>query len=147
MLVCHDEALRLTLLGWLAGVSDVQVMAEACPPPDEAAADAPDVILFGAVVLRLRDVQRVAQLSAQCPRSKVLIVSRHVDPDAVVIGAFRQGAWGYVTVADESAATMIDAVRTVSRGGAVLSSGLIRWMLDEIVQAQFGHPSKDEDRQ
>lgn len=130
LLVAQDEA---ACRAWLAAAPDVRVLAGS-----EPASAPPDVIVMQVASLRPEDVPTVARLSARYPRSRVLVLSQNDSPEPLVIAVFRCGAWGYLVAppGQDQTAPVIDAIRTISRGGAVINPRLTGQMLDEIRQVQ-----------
>lgn len=61
----------------------------------------------------------LAELSAQCPDSRVVIFSGHIRRE-LIDRALDSGAWGYVSKNDGEAA-LVDAIRRVNAGELVLS--------------------------
>jgi DNA-binding NarL/FixJ family response regulator len=54
--------------------------------------------------------------------------------ERLALEAFRKGARGYLVNGKSRPSEIVEAIRTVSRGGAILSPGMAGWILDEICQ-------------
>lgn len=93
----------------------------------------PDVVLWGVDTLRPDDLQTVALISELCPYSKIIVLSVK-GQERLALEAFRKGARGYLVKGKSKPPEIVEAIRTVSRGGAILSPGMAGWILDEISQ-------------
>jgi DNA-binding NarL/FixJ family response regulator len=93
----------------------------------------PDVVLWGVDTLRPDDLQTMALISELCPYSKIIVLSVN-GQERLALEAFRKGARGYLVKGKSKPPEIVEAIRTVSRGGAILSPGMAGWILDEISQ-------------
>jgi DNA-binding NarL/FixJ family response regulator len=76
----------------------------------------------------------VARLDERYPHSKILVLSAFEGQERLVLELFRKGAQGYLDKGSSQMADVVEAVRTVSRGGAVLSPGMAGSILGEVSQ-------------
>jgi DNA-binding NarL/FixJ family response regulator len=79
----------------------------------------PDLVLMGIALPGVDGVSVTAELLRHSPSTKVVILSMY-DDEKSVIGAIRAGARAYV-LKRSSANDLLDALRTVARGGSYLS--------------------------
>jgi DNA-binding NarL/FixJ family response regulator len=79
----------------------------------------PDVVLMDIAMPVLSGIQATAEILRHCPKTKVAILSTH-DHEAYVVEAIRAGAIGYISKAC-SHADLLEAIKTVSKGGSYLS--------------------------
>ncbi len=91
------------------GVGAVQVCREARP----------DVVLMDISLPGLNGIEATAELLRHVPNSKVVVLSMHDDEQSVV-GAIRSGARAFV-LKKASDSDLLDALRTVAKGGSYLS--------------------------
>jgi DNA-binding NarL/FixJ family response regulator len=139
LIVDENDLYRQTMRTWLENTDGLAVVGEA--QDGQGAMELigelePEVILFGADTLRLDDVQTVAYINERYPHSKILVLGTYEAQDRLVLDLFRKGAWGYLDKGDSQPPDIVEAVRAVSRGGAILSPGMAAWILDEIAQMQ-----------
>ncbi len=79
----------------------------------------PDVVLLDIALPGLSGIEVTAEIVRRWPRSKVVILSMYDDEHSVV-SAIRAGARGFV-LKKASESDLIDALRTVAKGGSYLS--------------------------
>lgn len=94
----------------------------------------PDVVLMD---VRLPDQSGVAaceQICEQWPAARVLMLSSFAD-DALVLAAIEAGASGYL-LKQEGSSELVQAVRAVARGKAILDSAVTRQVLERVRQAR-----------
>lgn len=109
-----------------ASYSSVDEMALAMPP------EPPDVVIAAASRTRVaeHDVQRIRDIFPGCA---VLVLSDS-EEDAPILDIIRAGAKGYL-VKKAPVGHLLNAIRTVARGGTYVSPELSKWFLERI---QFG---------
>ena len=94
---------------------------------------APDVVLLGVGTLCPDDLETIVQISERYPHSRVLMLSAcDGGQERLALDAFRKGLWGYLIKGKSQPLEIIEAIRTVHRGGAILSPCVAGWILDEI---------------
>src|SRR5580658_795719 len=113
--------------------SEFRVVGEA-----ESGADAvqlckkahPALVIMDIAVPGMNGIEATAEILRHSPQTRVLIVSIYDDENAV-LSAIRSGARGFV-LKRASASDLIDALRTVARGGSYLSSQVSARLLTRI---------------
>jgi DNA-binding NarL/FixJ family response regulator len=113
--------------------ADFQVLGEA-----ENGADAvhlckktnPDLVLMDIGLPGMNGIEATTELLRHCPGIKVVILSMYDDENSVV-SAIRSGARAFV-LKKASSGELLDALRTVARGGSYLSSQVSDRLLQRI---------------
>jgi DNA-binding NarL/FixJ family response regulator len=108
-------------------VGDAETGAEAVQMCTETA---PDVVLMDIGLAGLNGIDTTTELLRRCPKVKVIMLSMYDDEDSVV-DSIRAGARGYV-VKRASSNDLIEALRTVARGGSYLSPHVSERLLTRI---------------
>jgi DNA-binding NarL/FixJ family response regulator len=113
----------------LEATGDIEVVGEAgtgAEAVEVATAQAPDVVLMD---IRMPEMDGIE--ATRClPRQKVLILTTF-GIDDYIIAALRAGASGFL-LKDAPTAKVIEAVRAVAAGDAVLSPAVTRQLLDQV---------------
>jgi len=136
-----QELVRAGLRAILSAAGDVEVVGEA---PDGAAAialvgrEAPDVVLMDIRMPVLDGISATARIASSSP-SRVVILTTF-DTEEHVFAALRSGASGFL-LKDGPAESLIQAVRTVSDGGALLSPAVTRRLISDVVRRGRPQPS------
>jgi DNA-binding NarL/FixJ family response regulator len=140
VLLCDDQALvRSGFRLILEGREDIEVVAEA---EDGAQAleltwrHLPDVVLMDVRMPRLDGVEATRRLMRAGAEARVLILTTF-DLDEYVYEALRAGASGFL-LKDVQPAQLVDAVRVVARGEALLAPAVTRRLLDRFAHALPG---------
>ena len=134
VLIVDDDALvRAGLSMILAATDDVRVVAEATDGSEVlAAVDAyrPDVVLMD---IRMRRMDGLAATQALCERDDApqIIVLTTFDADDHVLRALRSGASGFL-LKDTPPADIVQAVRLVAAGDAMLSPAVTRRLIGHV---------------
>lgn len=89
----------------------------------------PDLVLMDLAMRGLNGVEATARIVRASPKTKVIVVSVHTDPQSV-LAAIDAGAAGYMSK-DASVAELDVAVRAVARGGTFLSPTISRHVIDD----------------
>jgi DNA-binding NarL/FixJ family response regulator len=114
---------------------DIEVVGEAADC-DHAICSArrlrPDVVVMDARTLRTDEVNATRQLVADGSRTRVLILAT-VDRDEYVHAMIRAGASGFI-LKDVQPAQLVEAVRVVARGEALLAPSVARRLLERLAQ-------------
>jgi DNA-binding NarL/FixJ family response regulator len=97
---------------------------------------APGVILLDFAAMSGQHEQSVLRLSQAYPHSKILVLSALNNQEELIVNLFRQGIWGYLDKDGCQPAKIIEAIRLLSKGQAVLSPGVGGQILNELVQLQ-----------
>jgi DNA-binding NarL/FixJ family response regulator len=90
----------------------------------------PDVVLMDIGLPGMNGIEATTEVVRHCPTVKVMILSMYDDENSVV-AAFRSGARAFL-LKKASSADLVDALRTVSKGGSYLSSQVSDHLLTRI---------------
>ena len=145
VLLCDDQALvRSGFRMILETREDVEVVGEAedgAQAIELARRRLPDVILMDVRMPRVDGVEATRRLVAgNCP-ARILILTTF-DLDEYVYAALRAGASGFL-LKDVRPAQLVDAIRVVARGEALLAPTVTRRLLDRFVDALPGSPETE----
>ncbi|MFI5891846.1 response regulator [Actinoplanes sp. NPDC051513] len=138
ILVADDQELvRTGLRLVLQAYDDLDVIAEAADGQQAlelAEKLRPDVILMDVRMPRMDGIEAVALLSAAAlePPPRVLMLTTF-DLDEYVFGALRAGAAGFL-LKDASRERLVDAIRVVDAGEALLSPSVTRRLIEEFAR-------------
>jgi DNA-binding NarL/FixJ family response regulator len=140
VLLCDDQALvRSGFRLILEGREDIEVVAEAedgAQALELAWRHLPDVVLMDVRMPRLDGVEATRRLMRAGAEARVLILTTF-DLDEYVYEALRAGASGFL-LKDVQPAQLVDAVRVVARGEALLAPAVTRRLLDRFAHALPG---------
>ncbi len=132
VLIADDqELIRLGFRMALASQADIEVVAEAgdgAVAVAEAQRVRPDVVLMDVRMPRTDGIAATASIVAAQPSTRVLILTTF-DLDEYAFAGLRAGASGFM-LKDSKAEHLVDAVRAVAAGEAVMSPRITRRMLD-----------------
>jgi DNA-binding NarL/FixJ family response regulator len=136
LLVDDQPLIRLGFRMVLGSAADVEIVGEA--EDGQTAVEMtrdldPDVVLMDIRMPRLDGIQATRMITASAPRSKVLILTTF-DLDEYAFSALNAGASGFL-LKDADPAELIGAVRTISRGDAVIAPRMTRRLLDTFAKA------------
>ena len=92
----------------------------------------PDVVLIDHAMPELNGAEATHLIRERCPDTRVIILSMYSDR-VHVLGALQAGASGYV-VKKSAAREVVEAIRTVHKGGRYLSKELADSVIDQVVQ-------------
>jgi DNA-binding NarL/FixJ family response regulator len=90
----------------------------------------PALVLMDIGLPGMNGIDATAEILRHCPSTQVVILSMYDDENSVV-GAFRSGARGFV-LKKASSVDLLDALRTVLRGGSYLSAQVSDRLLQRI---------------
>jgi DNA-binding NarL/FixJ family response regulator len=140
VLVCDDQALvRGGFQMILEAQPEIDVVGEAADGReaiDLANRLAPHVILMDVRMPNLDGVEATRRLVAQGTPSKILILTTF-DLDEYVYAAIRAGASGFL-LKDVVPAQLVEAIRVVAAGDALLAPSVTRRLLDRFAQTLPG---------
>lgn len=137
LLLADDHALiRAGVRAMIGGAPGYEVVGEATDGAeaiDLALGLDPDVILLDVSMKGVDGLQALHRLVEIAPRSKVLMLSMHSDPE-VVSSAMRRGAHGYL-LKDAAATELHTALQAVVRGERYLSSAIAAPVAEQALKA------------
>lgn len=141
VLLADDQALiRAGFRALLEHTDDIVVVGEAADGEQAvqlAATTWPDVVLMDIRMPELDGLQATRQIAAREDLANVrVLVLTTFELDEYVYEALRSGASGFV-VKDTEPAELIQAVRVVARGDALLSPSVTRRLIDDIAAKGF----------
>ncbi len=143
VLVVDDHTLVRQGLSQLLEAEDMRVIGEAADG-EEACRTAlslrPDVVLMDISMPRRDGIEATRYITTKEPQIKVIILTMHRHDD-YVFKAVRAGANGYILKEAESE-ELLQAIRAVHRGEALLDRGMAGKMLEE-----FRRLSDEEERE
>jgi len=123
VLVADDHpVVRQGMTTYLSTVTDVEVVGEASDGRDVVErhlALAPDVTLIDLRMPRLGGIAAIRLIREHDPDAKLVVLTSFSD-DAEVMAALQAGAVGYL-LKDADPAEVVEAIRSVHRGGAALA--------------------------
>ena len=147
ILLADDHALvRAGIRALIEAIEGATIVAEASNGREAVAlakAHAPDVVVMDISMTELNGIEATAQIKAEVPRSRVLILSMHTT-DEFVRRALRAGASGYI-VKDSAPLELRMALEAVQRDELYLSPRVSRGVVSGIVdgRAEAGESSLD----
>jgi DNA-binding NarL/FixJ family response regulator len=133
LLVDDHKILRDGLRTILERTSDFRVVGEADSGSDAVSQSRklhPDLILMDIGLPGMNGIDATSEVLRHCPSAKVIMLSMYDDENSVV-AAFRSGARAFL-LKKASSSDLIDALRTVSKGGSYLSSQVSDHLLTRI---------------
>jgi DNA-binding NarL/FixJ family response regulator len=136
VLLCDDQALvRSGFQMILEAQPDIEVVGEAADGReaiDLANLLGPQVILMDVRMPRIDGVEATRRLVAQGTPARILILTTF-DLDEYVFAAIRAGASGFL-LKDVVPAQLVDAIRVVAAGEALLAPSVTRRLLDRFAE-------------
>jgi DNA-binding NarL/FixJ family response regulator len=131
LLADDQQVVRMGFRMVLEGEDDIEVVGEVGDGAAAiAAADAlrPDVVLMDVRMPTMDGIAATQVIAQRCPDVRVVVITTF-ELDEYVVGALRAGAAGFLLKNIEPAA-LIDAVRTVVRGDALIDPAMTRSLID-----------------
>lgn len=123
--------IRLGFRMVLGSAADLKVVGEADNGQTAVAMTRdldPDVVLMDVRMPLMDGIEATRQITASASRSRVLILTTF-DLDEYAFGALNAGASGFL-LKDADPTELIGAIRTISRGDAVIAPRMTRRLLD-----------------
>jgi NarL family two-component system response regulator LiaR len=137
VLVADDHAVvRQGLRTFLELQEDIEVVADAADGRAALAAVAehePDVVLMDLVMPGLNGIEAIRRIAGERPLTRVIALTSFLDDDKV-FPAVRAGAAGYV-LKDIEPPELVQAIRTVHAGEALLHPAVAARLMDEVAAA------------
>ena len=134
VLIADDHAVvRQGLRTFLDLQDDIEVVAEAADGAEALAAaeqHAPDVALIDLVMPNVDGIEAIRGLRERVPAARAIVLSSFID-DEKLLPAVRAGAAGYL-LKDVQPQQLVDAIRTVHAGGALLHPKVASRLLEEM---------------
>ena len=135
VLLVDDQALvRTGFRMILADEEGIEVVGEASngrQAIDDAARVQPDVVVMDIRMPIMDGVEATRRLTASAAGTPRVLVLTTFDTDEHVVEALRAGASGFL-LKDAPTAEVVQAVRAVAAGDAVLSPAITRQLLDQV---------------
>ena len=148
VLLADDDVLLRTGLALVLGTTpDLDVVAEAddgLEAIDRCREHAPDVVLMDVRMPGIDGIEATRRLVTSCPGSRILILTTFQN-DEYVWGALRAGASGFL-LKRSSPERLIDAVRTVAAGEALLDPAVTRDLIHRSIAGESPAPGGAESR-
>jgi two-component system, NarL family, nitrate/nitrite response regulator NarL len=139
VLLTDDHAIvREGLRSTLSEFPDIQIVGEArdgLEAVEKVKALAPNVVLMDINMPRMNGIEATRRIRKNFPATKILVVTVE-DSGQHVSQMLQAGADGYV-LKDASACDLAAAIKSVHKGGAVLSPTIARQVVD-----QFANPDQ-----
>jgi len=147
VLVADDQSMvRAGFRMLLSGEDDIEVVAEASngiEAVEKADRFAPTVVLMDIRMPELDGLEATRRILAADPDARVLVLTTF-DLDEYVYEALRAGASGFV-LKDDPPEQLLEAVRTVASGEALLSPAITKRVIREFTRMARPSPPKELD--
>ena len=92
----------------------------------------PDVVLLDIAMPLLNGLDATLQIRRSCPQTKDLILTNH-ENEEYIPHVLATGAMGYI-LKDAAARDLLDAIRSVHKGEAVLSPAITRLVIEDYLR-------------
>ena len=137
VMVVDDQALvRRGFALVLDNEPDIEVVAEAgtgVEAIEKAREHKPDIILMDIRMPEMDGLEATARILETGDTASRVIILTTFDPDEYVFRALQAGASGFV-LKDIPPESLVEAVRTVADGGAMLAPGITRRLISQFAQ-------------
>jgi two-component system, NarL family, response regulator LiaR len=134
VLIADDHAVvRQGLRTFLDLQDDIEVVGEAADGEEALAAAerlAPDVVLVDLVMPKLDGIDVIRRLGDHAPAARAVVLTSFIDDDRL-FPVLRAGAAGYL-LKDVQPQELVEAIRTVHGGGALLHPKVAARLLEEL---------------
>jgi DNA-binding NarL/FixJ family response regulator len=122
---------------------DIEVVGEAAngrEAIDQTAELGPDVVLMDIRMPVLDGLEATRRIVSSASTTRIVVLTTY-DADDSVFAALRAGASGFL-LKDALPAELVEAVRVVARGDALLAPSVTRRLLDRMVAPAAGRPAE-----
>jgi DNA-binding NarL/FixJ family response regulator len=137
VLIADDEELIRTGFGMILGAAeDIEVVGEAADggaAVDQALVTHPDVVLMDIRMPRLDGIEATRRIRGRADCDAQVVILTTFGVDEYVYAALAAGASGFL-LKDGPAQELIDAVRVVARGDALLSPAITRRLIERFAR-------------
>jgi NarL family two-component system response regulator LiaR len=134
VLIADDHAVvRQGLRTFLDLQDDIEVVGEAADGEEALAAAerlAPDVVLVDLVMPKVDGIDVIRRLGEHAPEARAVVLTSFIDDDRL-FPVLRAGAAGYL-LKDVQPQELVEAIRTVHGGGALLHPKVAARLLSEL---------------
>jgi len=144
LLVDDHKVVRVGLAALIGEEPDIEIVGEAAngvEALEQAKSIHPDVVVMDISMPEMDGLEATRRIRLECPRSQILILTVHAQ-ERYLFPVLKAGAAGYVlksTVDTE----LMDAIRTVARGGAFLYPSATRLLLEDYLHQLRAGPEQD----
>jgi DNA-binding NarL/FixJ family response regulator len=138
LVVETDRTLRQALSSWLVALEGIELAGTAESDAQGivlARERQPDVVLLDVALATGPEASSAGSLDWRYPGSRILILSAS-GQDPLVLDALQQGAAGFLVWEDATPASLLEALRTICRGEAVLTPRIAGLILDQISRTE-----------
>jgi len=133
LLVDDHKILRDGIRTILDRTADFHVVGEADSGSDAVSMSrklSPDLVLMDIGLPGMNGIDATGEVLRHCPSTRVMMLSMY-DDEGSVVASFRSGARAFI-LKKASSSDLLDALRTVSRGGSYLSPQVSDHLLSRI---------------
>ena len=137
-IVDDDDSFRRDVRVWLESANGITVVGEAQDGQQAISLireTHPDVVLLDIGTRHASSLQAIRQICAWFPHTKIIVL-HDAGQEELVLDALRQGVLGHLVKGKAQPAEIVQAIRAVSRGEAILSPDVAGCILNETVQKQ-----------
>jgi DNA-binding NarL/FixJ family response regulator len=136
LVVDDNDLFRQRTCALLERVEDITVVGEAKDGQRAIALireTCPDIVLLGIGTPQASNLQMVVQIGELFPHIKIIVLNDE-DQEQLVLEALKRGALGHLVKGKTRPAEIVEAIRAVGKGEAILSPGVAGCMLDEYLK-------------
>ncbi len=142
LIVDNDDSFRHETRLLLKSAEDITVVGEAKDGQTALSmihTARPDVILLNAGLLHASSPQTATQIHELFTRTKIIVLNKE-GQEQLVLDALGRGALGHLSRENARPDEIVAAIHTVSRGKAIVSSGIAGRILDHVLQKHKPDP-------
>jgi DNA-binding NarL/FixJ family response regulator len=101
----------------------------------------PDLVIMDIAMPLLNGLEATRQIKKACPVTQILILTMH-ENEEYIRQALASGAMGYI-LKDAAARELLDAIRSIQKGEAVLSPAITRLVIEDYLRWGDSRPQDD----